>query len=87
MIMFDPTELVDQILFVNMLLTCNLRYFRYLRYFKSILFSITINLDVALSSKVFSSFDYLFLSIVLLTRINKFNSFKKNNLLIKKYLI
>ena len=34
-----------------------------------------INLDVASSSKVFSTFDYVFLSIVLLTRINKFISF------------
>ena len=35
-----------------------------------------INIDVALSSKVFSNFDYVFLSVVLLTRVTKVISLK-----------
>ena len=42
--------------------------------FESIIF--TINLDAMLSSKVFITFDFVFLLIVLLTLIKKFISFQ-----------
>ena len=64
---FNPTELSDQILLVSILQILNLRYFRsflIIKYigFESIIFAI--NLDVASSSKIFNTFDYVFLSIV-----------------------
>ena len=37
----------------------------------------TINLDDVSFSKIFNIFDYVFVSIILLIRINKFMSFKK----------
>ena len=77
---FDPIESSDQIIFVSMLQIRNLRYFRHFwinKYvcLEPILFAI--NLDAISSSKVFSTFNYLFLSIIFLTSINKFIYFQK----------
>ena len=77
----DPKKSSNQILFINMLQIWNLRYSRHFFIIKCvgldpILFAI--NLNATSSSKVFSTLNYVFLSIVLLTRINKFISFKKN---------
>ena len=77
-IKFDPTESSDKILFVNMLQIMNLMYSRnfwIIKYvgLESIFFAINlITYMFGHPFKVFSTFDSLFLSIVLLTRINKF---------------
>ena len=67
---FDPIESSDQIMFVSMLQIWNLKYSKYFWIIKcvglkSIIFAI--NLNAMLSSKVFSTFDYVFLLIILLT--------------------
>ena len=64
---FDLTESLDQILFISMLQIWNHRYSRYFLIIiciglEPILFYI--NMDVVSSSKAFSTFDYMFLSIV-----------------------
>ena len=67
---FNRTESLDQlIMFINMLQIWNLRYS--MRFFiikcigfEAIIFSI--NVKVVSSFKVFNTFDYMFLSIVLL---------------------
>ena len=68
---FDPTQSSYQILFNNMLQIWNLKYYRHFWIIKyvglePILFAI--NLDVGSSSKVISTIDFVFLSIVLLIR-------------------
>ena len=67
---FNPTKSSDRIMFVSMLQIWNLRYSRYfwiIKYvgFEPIIFAI--NLHATLSSKVFDTFYFVFLSIVLLT--------------------
>ena len=67
---FDLIELSYQIWFFNMSQIWNLKYsmrFWIIKYvgFEPIIFPI--NLDATTSIKVFSTFDYVFLSIVLLT--------------------
>ena len=73
-----------------MLYICNIGYYKHFLIIKCvglepILFAI--NLDDALSSKIFHIFDYLFLSIILHTLINKFITFQKKimRVLIKTY--
>ena len=70
MIKFDLTELIDQILLFSMVQTCNLKYFKHFWIIKcvsleSIIFAI--NLDIVSSSKFFNTFNFVFLSIILLT--------------------
>ena len=77
---FDSIESSYKILLVTMLHIWNLRYFKHFWIInriglESIIFAI--NLDATLFSKVFNIFDFVFLSIVLLTRTNKFISLKK----------
>ena len=65
----DPTKSSYQIMFVSMMSLSNLRYYRHFFIIKCVcpkLLSFAINLNVALSSKVFIIFDYMFISIVLL---------------------
>ena len=64
---FNSTRSSDRILFVNMLQIWKFKYFRHCWIIKCvdlkpILF--VINMDVASSSKVFNTLDYVFLSIV-----------------------
>ena len=75
MVKFDLIDSSNQIMFVSMPQIWNVRYFWHywiIKYvgLEPILFAI--NIDVASSSKVFNIFDYVFLSIVLLIRLNKF---------------
>ena len=67
---FDPTESPNQILFVSMLQIWNLRYFEHFWIMKHVGFELiifTINLNATSSSKVFSTFNSMFISIVLVT--------------------
>ena len=83
MVNFDPTESLDQIMFVSMLQIWNLRYFRQCWIIKCVglkLILFAINMDVASSSKVFCFLDSMFLSITFLIRINKFIYFQKKKI-------
>ena len=69
MIKFDSIESSCQIMFVGMLQIYNLRYFKHFWIIKCVVLELilfAINLDVALSFKVFNSFDFMFISIILL---------------------
>ena len=66
---FDPTHSSYRIMFASMLQISNLIYFMFcwiVKYvgLKTIIFAI--NMDVVSSFKVFSTLDYVFISIVLL---------------------
>ena len=66
---FYPTKSSDQILFVIILQIWNLRYSRHFWIIKCVgveLIIFAINLDATSSSKVLSTFDFVFLLIVLL---------------------
>ena len=67
---FNRTESLDQlIIFINMLQIWNLRYSMHFFIIKCIGFEAIIffiNVKVVSSFKVFNTFDYMFLSIVLL---------------------
>ena len=67
MVNYDPIYSSDQILFASMLQIYNLRYFKYFWIIKCvgikpIIFAI--NLDALSFSKVFNTFNFVFLSIV-----------------------
>ena len=67
---FDLTISSDQIMFVSMLEIWNLRYSRYffiIKYIGIELIFFAINLNVVLSFKVYNTFNFMFLSIILLT--------------------
>ena len=66
---FNPIESLDQILFVSMLHIWNLGYSRHFwinNYVDVEPAFFTINLDIVSFSKVFNTFDFVFISIVLL---------------------
>ena len=69
MIKFDLIELLDQIMFISMPQIYNFRHFRHYWIIKCVDLEpiiFVINMDVVLSSKVFSTRDSVFLLIVLL---------------------
>ena len=71
---FNPIKLLDQIIFVNVLQIWNLRYSRYFWIIKCVSFEpifFAINLDTTPSSKVFSTFDFVFLYIIYITNLNQ----------------
>ena len=66
---FDPIESSDQILFISLLHIWNLRYSRHfwiINYVDLEPIFFAINLDAESSCKISSTFDFVFLSIVLL---------------------
>ena len=67
---FDSIESSNQIMFVSMQDIWNLRYYMHFFIMKCVCLEqiiFVIKMDIASSSKVYSIFNYVFLSIILLT--------------------